>query len=284
MVRTLASLLPSDGRAAVMGILNITPDSFSDGGQLFTASCLNVDALMVRAHAMVAAGVDIFDVGGESTRPGASPVATADELARVVPVVRLLKKHFAVPVSVDTSNPEVICAAAAEGADLINDVRALTRPGALAAAAKASLPVCLMHTPAEPHVMQLDPRYEDVVAEVSHFLLARVEQCLRAGLQPEQMALDPGFGFGKTLDHNIALFKALPELAGLGYPLLVGVSRKRMIAGLLGSDSADRTVGSVALAVLAVQRGAKIVRVHDVRETVDALTVVQKVTVEGSTV
>ncbi len=282
MVKTLASLLPANGRAAVMGILNITPDSFSDGGKLFDGTRLRVDVLMERAQAMVAAGVDLFDVGGESTRPGASPVSPEDELARVLPVVRLLKKHFAVPVSVDTSNPQVIAAIAAEGADLINDVRALTRPGALAAAVQAALPVCLMHTPAEPNVMQLDPRYGDVVAEVRQFLLARVEVCLQAGIQPEQISLDPGFGFGKTLEHNIALFRALPELASTGYPLLVGVSRKRMIGGLLGSDSADRTIGSVALAMLAVQKGARIVRVHDVKETVDALAVLQNINVEGT--
>jgi len=277
MATTVASLLPSSGRAAVMGILNITPDSFSDGGQLYDGSHLNVDALLNRAQAMVDDGADLFDVGGESTRPGASVVSTQEELSRVIPVVRLLKSHFALPVSVDTSNPAVITASVADGADLINDVRALSRPGAMEAAAASGVPVCIMHMPAEPDVMQQDPRYDDVVVEVRDYLLSRAAACRDAGIQPEQILLDPGFGFGKTLTHNLALFRALPELSNLGFPLLVGVSRKRMIAALLGSDTADRTQGSVVAAMLAVQSGARVVRVHDVRKTVEALRVMENI-------
>ena len=275
MVNTVASLLPPSGRAAVMGILNITPDSFSDGGQLYDGTVLNEDALLRRAQAMVDDGADLLDVGGESTRPGASPVSTEEELARVIPVVRLLKNHFHLPVSVDTSNPSVITAAVAEGADLINDVRALTRPGAMAAAVTAGAPVCIMHMPAEPDVMQQNPRYDDVVREVRDYLLSRVAACRDAGIQPEQIVLDPGFGFGKTLEHNLQLFRALPDFVAMGYPVLVGVSRKRMIAALLGSESEDRTQGSVAMAMLAAQKGARIVRVHDVRQTAEAIRVME---------
>jgi len=273
MLKTVASLLPSSGRAAVMGILNITPDSFSDGGRFYDGETLAEGVFIAHVEAMVAAGVDILDVGGESTRPGAEPVATDEELHRVLPVVRLLKRHFKVPVSVDTSNPVVISAVAAEGADLINDVRGLSRPGAMAAAVRAKTPVCLMHMPAEPGVMQNAPAYLDVVSEVASYLQQRADACLLAGLYREQIMLDPGFGFGKTFEHNRALFRALPQFCAMGYPLLVGVSRKRMIATLIGSDTAGRTAGSVAAAMLAVQAGAQIVRVHDVQETVQALRV-----------
>ncbi|GIX31084.1 MAG: dihydropteroate synthase [Porticoccaceae bacterium] len=264
-------------RAAVMGVLNVTPDSFSDGGALYGPRGLDQAALLERAEAMVAAGADILDVGGESTRPGARPVPREEELARVVPALRLLRRHFAVPLSVDTSDPEVMRAAAGEGADLINDVRALRRPGALQAAAASGLAVCLMHMPAEPPEMQRNPQYGDVVAEVERFLQARVEQAVEAGISPERILVDPGFGFGKTLEHNLALLRALPRLRSLGRPLLVGVSRKRMVGELTGREVAERLAGSLALALLAVERGADVVRVHDVAETVDALTVLARV-------
>ena len=260
-----------------MGILNITPDSFSDGGQLYSPGGPEADALLARAGQMVADGVDIFDVGGESTRPGATSVSTAEELARVVPAIELLKAHFPVPVSVDTSNPEVMRAAADAGADLINDVRSLSRPGAIDAVASTGLPVCLMHMPAEPDVMQNDPHYDDVVFDVQHFLQARAKICLEAGIGRDRIIVDPGFGFGKTLDHNLTLFRGLPQLVELEYPLLVGVSRKRMIGDVLERQTADRLVGSVTLAALAAQKGASILRVHDVAETVDALKILNAV-------
>lgn len=271
MTIRFARLLPSSGRAAVMGILNITPDSFSDGGRLWHGASLDSDAVLAQAEAMAAAGVDLFDVGGESTRPGATPVTVEEELARVVPVVRLLKSRFALPVSVDTSSPAVIAAVAAEGADLINDVRALTRPGALAAAADSGLAVCVMHMPAEPDVMQQSPRYNDVVAEVKAYLDERVQACLNAGIERESIAIDPGFGFGKTLEHNLALFRHLPDFVAGGLPVLVGVSRKRMIGEMLGRDVDQRLYGSLALAMLAARSGAKIIRVHDVAGTVDVI-------------
>jgi len=277
MTSTTTWLPPSSGRAAVMGILNITPDSFSDGGQLYADGAPRWHGLYQRVAAMVEAGVDILDVGGESTRPGAAAVTTGEELSRVVPVVAWLKREFALPVSVDTSNPEVIAAASGEGADLINDVRALTRPGALAAAAASGLPVCLMHMPAEPDLMQNNPVYADVVAEVWDYLRQRVAACRDAGIDKGRIILDPGFGFGKTLDHNLALFRALPRLAAEGYPVLVGVSRKRMVGAIVGRDPGGRLVGSVALALLAAQRGAAIIRVHDVAETVDALKILTAV-------
>jgi len=277
MNHVLSRLLPANGRAAVMGILNITPDSFSDGGELYSADALNRDSLLARAEAMAAAGVDIFDVGGESTRPGAAPVSCEEELCRVIPAVRLLKSRFGIPVSVDTSNAEVIRAVRDEGADMINDVRSLTRPGALEAAAASGLPVCIMHMPAEPDVMQNQPRYENVVADVAQFLRRRVEECCQAGIARSNIVVDPGFGFGKTLEQNLALFKALPELVGEGLPVLVGVSRKTMIGTLLKKEPKDRIFGSVALAMLAAQRGARIIRVHDVAETLDVLKILHAV-------
>ena len=222
---------------------------------------------------MAAAGVDIFDVGGESTRPGARPVSTEEELARVLPVVSLLKSRLQIPVSVDTSCPRIIAAVAAEGADMINDVRALARPGALQAAAASELPVCLMHMRGEPGEMQHLAQYADVVAEVKDYLRGRVAACEQAGIARNRIAIDPGFGFAKHVEHNLALFRALEELAAEDLPLLVGVSRKRMVGDLLGKDVGERLHGSVALALLAVQKGATIIRVHDVAATVDALKI-----------
>ncbi|RMD79690.1 MAG: dihydropteroate synthase, partial [Gammaproteobacteria bacterium] len=226
---------------------------------------------LARAREMVAEGAAVIDVGGESTRPGAEPVPVAEELRRVLPVVEALAAELPVPVSVDTSKPEVMRAAAAAGAGLINDVRALRRPGALEAAAETGLPVCLMHMRGEPRDMQRDPRYGDVVAEVGAFLEERIRACEAAGIPRDRLLVDPGFGFGKTAAHNLALLRRLDELAALGPPLLVGLSRKSLIGQLLGLPVGERLHPSVALALLAAQRGARLLRVHDVGPTVQAL-------------
>lgn len=255
-----------------MGILNVTPDSFSDGG-------LYSDARRAREHglALVEAGADLIDVGGESTRPGAVAPDVGEELERVIPVIEALRRVSDVLISVDTSRPEVITAAAAAGADMVNDVRALQEHGALEAAVEAGMPVCLMHMQGTPATMQLAPRYVDVVAEVRDFLLARAAACVTAGLPRESLILDPGFGFGKTLEHNLALLRRLDEFVALGHPVLAGLSRKAMIgmlAGNPGGAPSARVGGSVALALEARARGARIVRVHDVEETVQAFRVV----------
>ena len=258
-------------RTRVMGIVNLTPDSFSDGGELFSGSSVDIDRVLNSVGAMLEAGVDMVDVGGESTRPGASPVGVAEELDRVIAAITAIKQRFDVPVSIDTSRPEVINAAAAAGAELINDVRALQRSGALAAAADSGLPVCLMHMQNQPSTMQSQPQYVDVVGEVKGFLLQRREQCIAAGIDARDILIDPGFGFGKTTAHNLTLFKALDQLVAIGVPLLVGMSRKRMIGELLNASTDQRLIGSVTMALLAAQKGAAIVRVHDVTETVQAL-------------
>ena len=254
----------------VMGILNTTPDSFSDGG-LWTEPGRAVK----RALEMVAQGADIIDVGGESTRPGARSVETQQELDRVLPVVEALVAESAVTVSVDTSKPEVMTAAVAAGAGLINDVFALRQAGALEAAAGLGVPVCLMHMQGKPRDMQTNPSYADVVREVEEFLLQRARSCEAAGISRDRIWIDPGFGFGKKLEHNVALFRALPRLCGHGYPVLAGVSRKSMLGALTGRSVADRLAASVTAAVLAARLGAAVVRVHDVAETVDALKVMQ---------
>jgi dihydropteroate synthase len=250
----------------VMGVLNVTPDSFSDGGQ-YTA----LDAAVARALQMIAEGADIIDIGGESTRPGAKPVSAAEEIERVVPVIEALRVATDAPVSIDTSKPEVMLAAAAAGASMINDVRALETDGALDVAAELGLPVCVMHMQGEPGSMQEQPEYKDVAAEVRAYLAGRVAACQAVGIS--QIVIDPGFGFGKTLQHNLELFRALPTFIEQSQPLLVGVSRKAMIGALLGDASRDRTIGSVTLALAAVRNGAHIVRVHDVQPTVDALRI-----------
>jgi dihydropteroate synthase len=251
-----------------MGVLNITPDSFSDGGQT-----LALDAALHRAEAMVTAGAAVIDVGGESTRPGAAPVGAEEEIRRVVPVISAIVARFLVPVSVDTSKPQVMCAAVAAGAGIINDVRALRMPGALEAAARLQVPVCLMHMQGEPETMQQGPSYGDVVGEVVAFLQARMTACEAAGIPEGRILLDPGFGFGKTLTHNLALLAGLGAIAALGPPVVVGLSRKSMIGTLTGRPVTARIAGSLAAAVLAVERGAALVRAHDVAETVDALAV-----------
>ena len=258
-------------RTLVMGIVNLTPDSFSDGGELFSGSSVDLDRVLNSVGDMLEAGVDMVDVGGESTRPGASPVGVAEELDRVIAAITAIKLRFDVPVSIDTSRPEVIDAAAAAGAELINDVRALQRPGALAAAVDSGLPVCLMHMQNQPSTMQSQPQYVDVVGEVKGFLMQRREQCIAAGIDARDILIDPGFGFGKTTAHNLTLFKALDQLVAIGVPLLVGMSRKRMIGELLNASTDQRLIGSVTMALLAAQKGAAIVRVHDVTETVQAL-------------
>ncbi|MCG6864030.1 MAG: dihydropteroate synthase [Thiogranum sp.] len=249
-----------------MGVLNVTPDSFSDGGDFFSA-----DAAVERALAMQAEGAAIIDIGGESTRPGAGPVSAEDEIRRVVPVIEALQVRLTVPISIDTQKPEVMRAAVAAGAGFINDVNALRAPGALEAAAECQVPVCLMHMQGEPRTMQADPHYDDVVDEVSGFLLQRAAACEQAGIAREHILLDPGFGFGKTLQHNLQLLARLETIGALGFPLLVGLSRKSMIGKLLGLDVGERLAASIALAVMAVERGAALVRAHDVAPTWQAL-------------
>jgi dihydropteroate synthase len=249
-----------------MGILNVTPDSFSDGGR-FTSP----DSVVREAERMVEAGADLLDVGGESTRPGAAPVGLDEELARVIPVIERIAAEIDVTVSVDTSKPGVMREAVRAGAGMINDVMALRAPGALEAAAELAAPVCLMHMQGEPGTMQTAPKYDDVVADISNYLAARATACEAAGIRRDRILLDPGFGFGKTLAHNLALLRGLERFGALGYPLLVGLSRKSMLGAMTGRPVEDRLASSVSAALIAVQRGAHIVRVHDVRETVDAL-------------
>lgn len=252
----------------VMGIVNVTPDSFSDGGAYtgLEQACRHVD------H-MVEQGALVIDVGGESTRPGAAEVSVAEELARVLPIIEYTAKTHDVWISIDTSKPEVMEAAVNAGANLINDVRALQAPGALAMAASLDVPICLMHMQGEPQTMQDAPEYADVVDEVAAFFELRIAYCEAAGIDRERLILDPGFGFGKTLAHNYRLLAMLPTLHEFHLPVLVGLSRKSMIGHLLGRDTDQRLAGSLAGALIAAQQGAQIIRVHDVAETVDALKV-----------
>lgn len=259
-------------RTHVMGILNITPDSFSDGGR-FTQR----DAALLHAEAMVAAGATLVDVGGESTRPGARVVTALEELERVAPIVEAISRELDVIISVDTSTPAVIRETARLGAGLINDVRSLSRDGALDAAAATGLPVCLMHMRGEPGDMQHNPQYDDVTVEVTHYLEQRMAACASVGIGAEKIILDPGFGFAKTLAHNLSLFKHMQDLYRLGRPLLVGVSRKSMIGLALERPVGERLYGSLALAALAMTRGASILRVHDVAETVDVVRMIAAV-------
>ncbi|AVJ15999.1 dihydropteroate synthase [Serratia rhizosphaerae] len=254
----------------VMGILNVTPDSFSDGGR---HNSLN-DALL-HAHALISAGATMIDVGGESTRPGAAEVSEEEEIERVVPVVEAIARRFEVFISVDTSKPGVIRESANAGAHLINDVRSLQEPGALEAAAASGLPVCLMHMQGEPRTMQQAPHYEDLMGEVNAFFQQHIARCTAAGIAKQKLLLDPGFGFGKNLAHNYQLLARLSEFHHFGLPLLVGMSRKSMIGQLLNVPPEQRTIGSVACAVIAAMQGAQIVRVHDVKETVEAMRVVE---------
>jgi dihydropteroate synthase len=258
----------------VMGVLNVTPDSFSDGGR-FAAP----DGAVDQGLRMAAEGAALIDVGGESTRPGAQPVSAAEELRRVLPVIERLRRATTAVLSVDTSKPEVMRAAAAAGAGFINDVRALREPGALEAAAATGCGLCLMHMQGDPRTMQAAPHYGDVVAEVRAFLTARVTACRAAGIDPAQLTVDPGFGFGKNVEHNLTLLRQLGELAADGPPVLVGLSRKATVGTLTGRGPGERVYGSVALAVIAALKGARIIRAHDVAATVDALKVA--IAVEG---
>jgi dihydropteroate synthase len=252
----------------VMGVLNVTPDSFSDGGRFVTR-----DTAVQQGLRLVEEGAAIIDVGGESTRPGAQPVSLDEELRRVLPVVENLASLTPAVISVDTSRPEVMSRAAAAGAGLLNDVRALQEPGAVEAAVASGCAVCLMHMQGEPRTMQHAPSYHDVVAEVAQFLSARARVCRAAGLTADRILLDPGFGFGKTLAHNLELLRRLADLAALEYPLLAGLSRKSMLGALTGRAADDRVFGSVALATIAVLGGARIIRAHDVAATIDAVKV-----------
>ncbi|KXI21899.1 dihydropteroate synthase [Photobacterium sanguinicancri] len=253
-----------------MGILNVTPDSFSDGGQFH-----QFDHAMRHVESMLSAGVSIIDIGGESTRPGAADVATAEELDRVVPVIEAIRQRFDCWISIDTSKAQVMTAAVNAGADLINDVRALQEPGALEAAAAANVPVCLMHMQGQPRTMQHQPSYENLLMDVSQFLAERIQACEKAGIAKNQLLLDPGYGFGKTIEDNYQLLAHLEQFHQFGLPLLVGMSRKSMVFKLLDKKPAECVAGSLACAAIAAMKGAQIIRVHDVAETVDVLKVCQ---------
>jgi len=257
---------------AVMGVLNVTPDSFSGDGLP-----RDVAAACAQALAMQAAGAAVIDIGGESTRPGAARVSVDEELRRVLPVIERLAGQLAIPICIDTRQPQVMRAAVAAGAGLINDVAALREPGALDVAAALGVPVVLMHMQGEPGTMQMAPHYDDVVAEVAAFLTGRVAVCEAAGIARQRLLLDPGFGFGKSAAHNIALLRGLPRLADIGLPLLAGLSRKSLIGAITGAPVEKRLGGSIALALLAAQRGARLLRVHDVEQTVQALAVLAAV-------
>jgi dihydropteroate synthase len=262
---------------AVMGVLNVTPDSFSDGGRYAT-----IDVALQRAEQMAEQGAAIIDVGGESTRPGARAVNEQEEVDRVLPVIEAIRRAVDLPISIDTSKPGVMRAAVAAGASIINDVYALQADGALQTAVELQQPVCLMHMQGEPRTMQKEPQYEDVVAEVTQFLRERVAQCVQAGLGRELIIVDPGFGFGKRPAHNVELLARLSQVTEIGVPVLVGISRKSTLGKITGKDVSQLMPASIAAAVLAVQQGAQIVRAHDIAETVDALRVAAAVMNSGS--
>jgi dihydropteroate synthase len=274
---SLMESIAQHSRPLVMAILNLTPDSFSDGGDLYRGGKVDLDTVLYRAQHLIDAGADLLDIGGESTRPGADKVVLSAELDRVLPVLEALRSHFDIPLSVDTSSPELMAEAASRGAAMLNDVRALGRAGALEAAAASNLPICLMHSLGEPQVMQDNPQYGNVVTEVISFLRQRISACEKAGISRSRLVLDPGFGFGKTLEQNIALFRALPALVAEGLPVMVGVSRKSMIGAILNKPVEQRVFGSAALAVLAAQAGVAILRVHDVAATVDSLKILEAI-------
>lgn len=257
----------------VMGILNVTPDSFSDGGRFHAC-----DRALRHVEQMLSEGVDIIDVGGESTRPGAASVSVEEEMERVIPVITAIRERFDVALSVDTSKPEVMLAAVSAGADLINDVCALQQSGALMACAQLTVPICLMHMQGQPHTMQQSPHYHDVVQDIAQFFQERITACETAGIARQRLILDPGFGFGKTLSHNVELLHRLAAFSDFGLLILVGLSRKSMIGALLDNRPVEgRLHGSVAGAVIAAMQGANVVRVHDVGATVDALKIVNAV-------
>ncbi len=261
---------------SVMGVINVTPDSFSDGGKFFTPQ-----HALRQAGKLVAAGAEILDIGGESTRPGAAPVGEQEELDRVIPIIEAITTDFDVAVSIDTSKPGVMRAAVAAGAAMINDVCALQVDGALAAAAELQKPVCLMHMQGQPRTMQAEPHYDDVVDEVIQFLASRVTQCVDKGIGKDLLVVDPGFGFGKTPAHNVELLANLRQLQRIGCPVLIGVSRKATLGVITGRDVDDLLPASIAAAVVAVMQGAQIIRAHDVAETVDALNVARRLIESG---
>jgi len=265
MDKTLQS---NTNRSQVMGILNVTPDSFSDGGKF--ASFENA---LTQVEQMISDGVDIIDIGGESTRPGAVDVSEADELARVIPLLKAIKAKFDIKVSIDTSKAEVMLQAITHGADIINDVRALQNEGCLAVLANSDVPVCLMHMQGMPRTMQENPHYDDVISEIKQFFIERINACEKAGIKRERIIIDPGFGFGKTLEQNYQLLAQLHQFSDLELPLLSGTSRKSMIGNLLQRNVEERLAGSLTTAIIAAQQNASIIRVHDVKETVDALKV-----------
>lgn len=267
-------------RPQVMGIVNVTPDSFSDGGTLYASEKLSVQRAIERAQQMVEQGAAFIDIGGESTRPGATPVGLQEEMNRVLPVVERLSREVDAIISVDTSSPEVIREAASLGAGLINDVRALGKAGALEAAAASGLPVCLMHMQGSPVTMQDAPAYADVIDEVEAFLSARIAACEAAGISRQKIILDPGFGFGKTLEHNLRLLNKLEQLLRLDCPLLLGTSRKSMIDHVLHKPVDQRLSGGLATVALGVTKGAAIFRVHDVQETTDVVRMCEAVMLE----
>jgi len=255
-------------RAIVLGILNVTPDSFSDGGRFDLA-----EQALEHAMRMQQDGADIIDIGGESTRPGAASVTVDEELERVIPVIRAIRQQTSLPISIDTSKPEVMRAAVGEGANMVNDVNALQAKGALEACAELNVPVCLMHMQGEPRTMQQDPRYDDVVQDVADFLRQRYLACVDAGIDRSNIVIDPGFGFGKTLQHNLDLLNGLESICALELPVLVGISRKSMLGAILDRPVNERPYAGIAAAVIAYQKGARLFRVHDVGPTRDALAV-----------
>ena len=254
------------GQWLVMGILNVTPDSFSDGGRFAM-----LDSAVLHALQMQNDGAEVIDIGGQSTRPGAMTVSLDEELERVIPVIEKIREHSDVAISIDSSKPEVMLAAINAGANLVNDVNALQDKGAIEICVKAQIPVCLMHKKGEPQTMQVNPQYADVVSQVKQYLLSRVDVCVNAGINKKNIIIDPGFGFGKTLENNLSLLKDVNEFCSLGYPVLIGVSRKSMFGELLGKDISERMLASAFAAVITYQKGARFFRVHDVAETCDAL-------------
>lgn len=257
-------------RTAIMGVLNVTPDSFSDGGRF-----IEIDAACRQAQAMLRGGARIIDIGGESTRPGAQPVSEQEEIDRVIPVISRLKQEYDCIISIDTSKPQVMLEAVKSGAGIINDVCALSSEESMRAAARAAVPVCIMHMQGSPRTMQKSPSYSDVLLEVKRFLLDKARQCVDFGIAKSSIIIDPGFGFGKNVHHNVHLLNHLDELCDSGYPVLAGLSRKSMIGHLLGLPVDERLAPSIALAIVAVQKGAKIIRTHDVKQTHDAVRMIE---------
>ena len=264
-------------RTQVMGILNVTPDSFSDGGHLYESEALSFDRALRHAELMVTAGATLIDIGGESTRPGAAEVSEQQEMDRVLPVLERINNALDVVVSIDTSSPALIRESAKLGAGLINDVRSLGQEGALQAAVESGLPVCLMHMQGSPATMQRQPSYSDVVVEVKDFLAQQLQRAFAAGIPKEKLMIDPGFGFGKTLEHNLQLLNRMDQLVDLGVPILSGTSRKTMVGQVLDREPQDRLIGSLSTVAIAIERGARIIRVHDVAETVDMVRMTEAI-------